>query len=45
MIAEASYALGFTLEEIMEANIEKLKERFPDGFTVDNDINRKHGDI
>jgi len=27
--------LGFTLEEVMEANIEKLKARFPEGYSAD----------
>jgi len=27
--------LGFTLEEVMETNIEKLKARFPEGYSAD----------
>jgi NTP pyrophosphatase (non-canonical NTP hydrolase) len=34
-------ALGTTLQEIMERNIEKLKERYPDGFDKSRSINRK----
>ncbi len=33
--------LGFDLEEVMKKNIEKLKERYPDGFSVEDSINRK----
>ncbi|HLO12787.1 MAG TPA: nucleoside triphosphate pyrophosphohydrolase family protein [Pseudoneobacillus sp.] len=32
--------LGFTLEEIAIANIAKLSERYPDGFSPDKSINR-----
>ena len=45
MITEACVALGFTLEDVMELNIEKLKARYPDGFSADRSQNRKAGDI
>ena len=32
---------GFTLEEIAIANIEKLKKRYPDGFSQEASINRE----
>lgn len=31
---------GLTLEEIAEANVEKLKKRYPDGFSEQNSLNR-----
>ena len=40
-LAEAATALGANLEDILTANIDKLKKRFPEGFTVENSINRK----
>lgn len=40
-LAEAATALGIDLEEILVANIAKLKARYPDGFSVDGSINRK----
>lgn len=39
-IAEISYALDVKLEDVLTQNIEKLKKRFPDGFTIENSINR-----
>lgn len=39
-IALMATAVGTTMEEIMERNIEKLKKRYPDGFSVMNSINR-----
>jgi NTP pyrophosphatase (non-canonical NTP hydrolase) len=33
--------LGITWEEVFSANIEKLKKRYPDGFSSDASQNRK----
>ena len=40
-LAETAYALDIPLEDIMKANIEKLKQRYPEGFSVRESINRK----
>ena len=40
-LAEAATALDIDLETILKGNIEKLKKRFPDGFSSENSINRK----
>ena len=39
-LAETATALGLSLEEIMAANIEKLKSRYPEGFDAARSINR-----
>ena len=39
-LAEAATALDIDLETILKCNIEKLKKRFPDGFSSENSINR-----
>lgn len=45
-LAISANALGFTLEEIFEENIRKLKERYPNGyFEGDKSVNRKEGDV
>ena len=44
-IAEFCTALGWELEDVMKMNIEKLKARFPEGFTEDKSLHRKQGDI
>ena len=44
-MALAADALGYTFEEILDLNIEKLKARYPDGFAPDRSIHRKAGDI
>lgn len=40
-LAEAAYALDVDLETILVKNIEKLKKRYPEGFSVEDSINRK----
>ena len=43
-LAEAATAIGVELEDILEANIEKLKQRYPEGFDKEKSINRKEDD-
>ncbi len=45
MIAEACASVGATLSEIASMNIQKLRERYPDGFDPEKSKNRKEGDI
>ncbi len=40
-IAECAYALDVPLEDVLSRNIEKLKARYPDGFSIEKSINRK----
>lgn len=45
MIAEACNALDFDLGDVMQTNIDKLKARFPEGFSAERSINRVEGDV
>ena len=45
MLAEYCTANGWSLEEIAQMNIDKLKKRYPHGFNPDESIHRKEGDI
>lgn len=45
MIAEACDAMGYNLDDVMQTNIDKLKARYPDGFSADRSLHRKAGDI
>ena len=40
-LAETATALDLSLEDIMTTNIQKLKKRYPDGFSVEKSINRE----
>lgn len=44
-IAEYCTAMGWNLEDIMTMNIQKLRERYPDGFDDWHSLHRKEGDI
>lgn len=43
-IAETAKGLGYTLDEVAEHNIAKLKARYPEGFDAWHSIHRKEGD-
>lgn len=43
-LAETATALGLTLEEILQANIDKLKARYPEGFSTDKSLHREELD-
>ena len=45
MIAESCNALDFDLGDVMQTNIDKLKARFPEGFSAERSINRVEGDV
>ena len=44
-IAETATAIGYDLETIMKMNIDKLKDRYPEGFDAERSIHRQKGDI
>ncbi len=39
-LAETAHALDVSLEEVLRANIDKLKKRYPEGFASEKSINR-----
>lgn len=39
-IAETASALGFTLDQVAEHNVEKLKKRYPQGFDAEKSLHR-----
>ena len=40
-LAETAWALDIPLEEILQGNIDKLKRRFPEGFSTECSLNRE----
>ena len=40
-LAETAWALDIPLEEILQANIDKLKKRYPQGFDSNRSIHRE----
>ena len=41
--AMGARGIGVGLGEIARMNVEKLKKRYPDGFSTDRSLNRPHG--
>jgi NTP pyrophosphatase (non-canonical NTP hydrolase) len=39
-LAVAAHKLGFTLEDVLQANLDKLTDRYPEGFSTERSINR-----
>ncbi|MCD8398943.1 MAG: nucleoside triphosphate pyrophosphohydrolase family protein [Lachnospiraceae bacterium] len=44
-LAEAATALDLPLEDVLQANIDKLKRRYPNGFETEKSLLRLQGDI
>ena len=44
-LAVGAYAIGLDLESIFRMNIEKLKARYPDGFSADRSLHRAENDV
>ena len=39
-LAETAYALEIPLEDILRGNIDKLRKRYPEGFSTEHSMNR-----
>lgn len=44
-LAEIATAIGYSLEDIFQMNIDKLKKRYPEGFEIEKSLNRQEEDI
>ena len=44
-LAEAATALDVPLEAVFQGNLDKLRQRFPNGFDTEASVNRKEGDL
>lgn len=44
-IALGAHCIGYSLEDIMKMNVEKLRKRYPDGFDAERSQHRVKGDI
>ena len=41
VVSATSTELGFTMEEVLQANIDKLRQRYPQNFTEEDALSRK----
>ena len=44
-VAEFCTAHGWELDEVMQANLDKLWERYPNGFEKERSLHRAEGDV
>lgn len=44
-LSELCTVFNINMDEVARTNIEKLLERYPNGFEVDKSLNRREGDI
>ena len=44
-VAEYCTACDWSLEDVMQMNIDKLRARYPEGFDVEHSLHRKAGDL
>lgn len=44
-IAFGAYCIGYSMEDIMMMNVEKLRRRYPNGFDSEKSQHRLEGDI
>ena len=44
-IAEYCTACEWSLEDVMQLNIDKLRARYPEGFDAEHSLHREEGDI
>lgn len=44
-LAVTAYALGYDLETVLQTNVDKLRERYPEGFDPERSQHRKEGDL
>ena len=40
-VAMCCHALNISLDDVMKGNIDKLRKRYPDGFSTDASIHRE----
>ena len=43
-LAVTAHAIGYTLEEIFQMNMDKLRKRYPEGFDAERSLHREVGD-
>lgn len=44
-LAVSAYAIGYDLETVLQMNVDKLRNRYPDGFDSSLSQHRKEGDV
>jgi len=40
-LAETAYAIGYSLSDVLQMNLDKLRSRYPEGFDQEKSLHRK----
>lgn len=43
-LAVAAYSIGYDLETVFQMNVDKLRNRYPNGFEAERSLHRQEGD-
>lgn len=44
-LAVGAYTIGYDLETVLQMNVDKLKARYPHGFSTDRSLHRAENDV
>lgn len=44
-LAVSAYSIGYDLETILQMNVDKLRNRYPNGFEAERSLHRQEGDV
>lgn len=44
-VAMLCHSFGWSMDEVMQMNVDKLKARYPEGFDVNRSAHRRAGDV
>ena len=44
-LAVGAYSIGYDLEKLLQMNVDKLKARYPNGFSADRSLHRAENDV
>lgn len=45
VLAALFYKIGYSFEDGLQMNVDKLRKRYPDGFDVEKSLHREEGDV
>ena len=44
-LAVTAHAIGYDLETVLQMNVDKLRNRYPNGFEAERSLHRQEGDV
>lgn len=44
-LAVTAHAIGYDLETVLQMNVDKLRNRYPNGFEKERSLHRQEGDV